>query len=810
MDGPTPMLKQYFEIKQQNPDAILFFRMGDFYEMFGSDAIEASKLLGIALTARGKGTANEIAMCGVPHHASENYIVKLTRAGKKVALCEQITPPWKGIVERKVTHIITPGTTLSSQILDEKSNNYITAVHEKNGTFGFAIADIGTGEFQINQLADTRLLKEIIFRLAPKEIIGISQVLEQLNTIHVHLKNTLCTAFDPGFNFNPHSLFTKHFGVAHMRGFGIENMHEGVYAGGILFAYLKETQKTGLAHINSIKRYHYENFMLLDEATIRNLELLATMYEHTREGSVLNTIDYTKTAMGGRMLKHWLLHPLLSKEQIENRLDGVQFLKKHGDLRALQNSLGAIADIERILGKIGLERAHARDLLHLKYSLQAIVHLKTLLKNASNSETLPPALERIRTNLHEHNEVIDLIEKAIHEDPPIDLTQGNIIKDSYNQELDSLRDISRNAKEWLQKFAIREIGRTKIASLKVRFNKVFGYYIEISKANLAHVPNDYMRKQTLVNAERFITPELKEFEDTILNAEETMCSLEYSLFLEVRQTIAAHIQEIQKTARALAQLDVLAAFSALAAQNGYVKPEINERGKIEIEQGRHPVIEKLQKEAYIANNASIDNEIQQIILLTGPNMSGKSSYLRQIALITLLAHIGCFVPAKKANIGVVDRIFTRVGAEDNITRGQSTFMIEMLETAHILNNASAQSLIIIDELGRGTSTYDGLSIAWAVLAYLHDTVGAKTLFATHYHELIEVVEKMERAKNYSIAVAEHEGNVIFLHQVQEGGTPQSYGIEVAKLAGIPPPVIAKSQEILHKLEESHTGQLKIF
>ncbi|KKT34861.1 MAG: mismatch repair protein MutS protein [Parcubacteria group bacterium GW2011_GWA2_44_12] len=804
------MLKQYFEIKQQNPDAILFFRMGDFYEMFGSDAIEASKLLGIALTARGKGTANEIAMCGVPHHASENYIVKLTRAGKKVALCEQITPPWKGIVERKVTHIITPGTTLSSQILDEKSNNYIVAVHEKNGTFGFAIADIGTGEFQINQLADTRLLKEIIFRLAPKEIIGISQVLEQLNTIHVHLKNTLCTAFDPGFNFNPHSLFTKHFGVAHMRGFGIENMHEGVYAGGILFAYLKETQKTGLAHINSIKRYHYENFMLLDEATIRNLELLATMYEHTREGSVLNTIDYTKTAMGGRMLKHWLLHPLLSKEQIENRLDGVQFLKKHGDLRALQNSLGAIADIERILGKIGLERAHARDLLHLKYSLQAIVHLKTLLKNASNSETLPPALERIRTNLHEHNEVIDLIEKAIHEDPPIDLTQGNIIKDSYNQELDSLRDISRNAKEWLQKFAIREIGRTKIASLKVRFNKVFGYYIEISKANLAHVPNDYMRKQTLVNAERFITPELKEFEDTILNAEETMCSLEYSLFLEVRQTIAAHIQEIQKTARALAQLDVLAAFSALAAQNGYVKPEINERGKIEIEQGRHPVIEKLQKEAYIANNASIDNEIQQIILLTGPNMSGKSSYLRQIALITLLAHIGCFVPAKKANIGVVDRIFTRVGAEDNITRGQSTFMIEMLETAHILNNASAQSLIIIDELGRGTSTYDGLSIAWAVLAYLHDTVGAKTLFATHYHELIEVVEKMERAKNYSIAVAEHEGNVIFLHQVQEGGTPQSYGIEVAKLAGIPPPVIAKSQEILHKLEESHTGQLKIF
>jgi len=810
MDGPTPMLKQYFEIKQQNPDAILFFRMGDFYEMFGSDAIEASKLLGIALTARGKGTANEIAMCGVPHHASENYIVKLTRAGKKVALCEQITPPWKGIVERKVTHIITPGTTLSSQILDEKSNNYIVAVHEKNGTFGFAIADIGTGEFQINQLADTRLLKEIIFRLAPKEIIGISQVLEQLNTIHVHLKNTLCTAFDPGFNFNPHSLFTKHFGVAHMRGFGIENMHEGVYAGGILFAYLKETQKTGLAHINSIKRYHYENFMLLDEATIRNLELLATMYEHTREGSVLNTIDYTKTAMGGRMLKHWLLHPLLSKEQIENRLDGVQFLKKHGDLRALQNSLGAIADIERILGKIGLERAHARDLLHLKYSLQAIVHLKTLLKNASNSETLPPALERIRTNLHEHNEVIDLIEKAIHEDPPIDLTQGNIIKDSYNQELDSLRDISRNAKEWLQKFAIREIGRTKIASLKVRFNKVFGYYIEISKANLAHVPNDYMRKQTLVNAERFITPELKEFEDTILNAEETMCSLEYSLFLEVRQTIAAHIQEIQKTARALAQLDVLAAFSALAAQNGYVKPEINERGKIEIEQGRHPVIEKLQKEAYIANNASIDNEIQQIILLTGPNMSGKSSYLRQIALITLLAHIGCFVPAKKANIGVVDRIFTRVGAEDNITRGQSTFMIEMLETAHILNNASAQSLIIIDELGRGTSTYDGLSIAWAVLAYLHDTVGAKTLFATHYHELIEVVEKMERAKNYSIAVAEYEGNVIFLHQVQEGGTPQSYGIEVAKLAGIPPPVIAKSQEILHKLEESHTGQLKIF
>ncbi len=810
MDGPTPMLKQYFEIKQQNPDAILFFRMGDFYEMFGNDAVEASKLLGIALTARGKGTPNEIAMCGVPHHASENYIVKLTRAGKKVALCEQITPPGKGLVERKVTHIITPGTTLSSQILDEKSNNYVIAVHEKNGTFGFAIADSGTGEFQLNQTTSIHLLKEIIFRISPREIIGTPQVLQELNTLHVHPKNTLCTAFDPGFNFNPHNLLTKHLEVAHLHGFGIENTHEGVYAGGMLFAYLKETQKTELAHINSIKRYRYENFMLLDEATIRNLELLQSMYEYTREGSLLHTIDYTKTAMGGRMLKTWLLHPLLSKEQIENRLNVVQFLKKHSDMRALQNSLSTIADIERILGKIALERAHARDLLHLKYSLHAIGEVKTLLKDTHSGETLPHVLEEIHTDLHEHKDLAGLIDKAIHEEPQIELTQGGIIKDGYNQELDSLRDVSRNAKDWLQKLATREIERTKIASLKVRFNKIFGYYIEISKANLAHVPNDYIRKQTLVNAERFITPELKEFEDKILNAEEKICSLEYSLFLEVRQKISAHIQEIQKTARALAQLDVLAAFSALAAHNGYVKPEINERGRIEIEQGRHPVIEKIQKEAYIANDASIDNELQQIILLTGPNMSGKSSYLRQIALITLLAHIGCFVPAKKANIGVVDRIFTRVGASDNLTRGQSTFMIEMLETAHILNNASAQSLIIIDELGRGTSTYDGLSIAWAVLVYLHDTIGAKTLFATHYHELIEVVEKMERAKNYSVAVAEHEGNVIFLHQVQKGGTPQSYGIEVAKLAGIPGPVISKSQEILHRLEESHSGQLRIF
>jgi DNA mismatch repair protein MutS len=534
------------------------------------------------------------------------------------------------------------------------------------------------------------------------------------------------------------------------------------------------------------------------------------MYEYSREGSLLHTIDYTKTAMGGRMLKHWLLHPLLSKEHIENRLDGVHYIKKIIDIRALQNSLGTIADIERILGKIGLERAHARDLLHLKYSLQAIGEVKTLLKDTHNGETLPHALEEIYTNLHEHKDLAGLIDKAIHEEPQTELTQGGIIKDGYNEELDSLRDISRNAKDWLQRLAAREIERTGIASLKVRFNKVFGYYIEISNANLGHVPNDYLRKQTLVNAERFITPELKEFEDKILNAEEKMCALEYSLFLEVRRTLSAHIQEIQKTARSLAKLDVLAAFAALAAHNGYVKPDINERGKIEIEQGRHPVIEKLQKEAYIANNAYIDNELQQIILLTGPNMSGKSSYLRQIGLITLMAHIGSFVPAKKANIGVVDRIFTRVGASDNVTRGQSTFMIEMLETAHILNNASAQSLIIIDELGRGTSTYDGLSIAWAVLAYLHDTIGAKTLFATHYHELIEVVEKMERAKNYSVAVAEHEGNVIFLHQVQEGGTPQSYGIEVAKLAGIPAQVIAKSQEILHRLEESHTGQLRIF
>ena len=804
MAGPTtPMLKQYWEIKNRHSQAILFFRMGDFYEMFGDDAIEASKILGIALTARNKGTPNETPMCGIPYHSAENYIVKITKAGKKVAICEQMTPPGKGLVERKVIRIITPGTTLNENVLDQKSHNFIASIYIEKNTFGFAVSDVSTGTFEINETDDKSLLKSLLFRLSPTEIVTHESFLDDINKLAP--SGTIINTHKTPFGFAAHSALEKHLEVTSLNGFGIEDLAIGILAGGFLFDYIKETQKTDLSHIKTLKRYHFNDYMLLDETAIRNLELLFTMHNGFKEGSLINIIDETKTAMAGRMLKQWLLHPLLSKHEIKERLDAVEFAIKELDREEITKALSNIADIERIVGKIGLERANARDLSHLKQSLFKIKEIKNLLPEIS-----VPFLEDVYKNLSDHGELIEKLETSIHDEPPIEITEGGIIKDGYSRELDSLREIASGGKDWINKLAVQEIARTGINSLKIRFNKVFGYYIEISKSNLGLVPADYIRKQTLVNAERFITPELKEYEEKVLGAEEKIYSLEYELFLKIRRETASHIPEIQKTAIALSKLDVITGFAELAIKNNYIKPQINDSGKIEIKQGRHPVIEKMLKdEQYIPNDAYLDNNNYQIILLTGPNMSGKSSYLRQVALITLLAQIGCFVPAENADISIVDRIFTRVGASDNLARGQSTFMVEMQEASNILHNASAKSLIILDELGRGTSTYDGLSIAWAILDNLHHEVGAKTLFATHYHELIEVVESLPKAQNFSVAVAEHKGSIVFLHQVQKGGTPESYGIEVAKLAGLPKSVISKSQEILKKLEEEHTGQMKL-
>lgn len=808
MPQTTPMLEQYKRIKRQSGDAILFFRLGDFYEMFGEDALAAHKILGITLTARGKNTEHETPMCGVPYHAAERYIARLTRAGKKVALCEQTTPPGKGIVERSIIRIVTPGTTIDTHILEDKTPHYIVAAVEHKGTYGFCIADISTGVFEVTEVADEARLRNVLSRIAPREIITPKETLLMIQPLAA---NTVAFVHPhtPAFGFDARAVLLNHFRVRTLHGFGIEQLPRAQHAAGLLLDYLKETQKAALSHVCAIRQYAHEEYMALDPSSMRNLELLSTLYDGSREGSLLHTIDCTKTAMGGRLLRQWLLHPLLSRERIQLRLDAVSWLMEYADREELQKILGEIADIERLLGKIGLERVNARDMLALKKSLVHVVELKVAL--GQRLAPFPPLVQTIRDELQEHQGIIVLLERAVADEPPFEITEGGIIKEGYNAELDSLREIARGGKEWIAQFAASEIQRTGIQSLKVKFNNVFGYYIEVSKANLKYVPPEYVRKQTMVNAERFTTPDLQEFEEKILRAEEKMKELEYRLFLELRAQVAAHIPTLQKTAQAVAAIDVLTAYAALAHTRRYVKPRINEEGVIAIKQGRHPVIETLlQGEQYIPNDVYIDQEREQVLLITGPNMSGKSSYLRQTALITLLAQIGSYVPAEEANICIVDRIFTRVGAADNVARGQSTFMVEMQETAVILHNATARSLIIIDELGRGTSTYDGLSIAWAVVRYIHDRLGAKTMFATHYHELIDMVGALARGKNYSIAVTEHEGRVVFLHHVEEGGTPDSYGIEVAQLAGIPPQVIAESKRVLEQLESgrgSASGKL---
>src|SRR3989339_238126 len=806
MAEPTPMLKQYHKIKQQYSDAIIFFRLGDFYEMFGPDAVISSKILGITLTARYKGLPNEIPMCGIPHHAAEQYLVKLTKAGHKVAICDQVSPAGLGLVERKIIRIVTPGTTLNSGFLEEKINNYVAALFKKGAIWGLSLADVGTGEFQTNETADMELLKSALFRLNPSEIITLPQNSTIIKDLDDAIREAVIHTHQPNLGFNAYKSLTEHFQVKNLHGFGLEKMAIATEAAAILLDYLKDTQKTPLAHFNRLQQYNFADCLIMDESAIRNLELLATRHDNSRDGSLLGIIDDTKTAMGGRLLRTWLLNPLLDAKQIAARWLAVAFLRESVNIAPLQQYLNKITDIERVLGKIGLERANGRDLLGLRESIKNIQEVKKMIPK----EASPTLIRQIIDSLNDHASLINLLDRGLAQEPPIEITEGNIIKDGFNGELDELRSLTRDGRDWIKNLTAREIKRTGISSLKIKYNSVFGYYIEVSHANSANVPADYIRKQTLVNAERFITPELKEFEEKILTAEEKIKTLEYNLFLALRQEVATHIPALQKTAAATAALDVLTAFAKIARQNNYVQPVINEHGKIIIKAGRHPVIEKLLADkSYIPNDVYLDNDGPQIILLTGPNMSGKSSYLRQVALITLLAQIGSFVPAQSAKIAIVDRIFTRVGAADNVSRGQSTFMVEMQETANILHNATNRSLIILDELGRGTSTYDGLAIAWAVLEYLHDVIGAKTLFATHYHELIEVATKLPKAKNMSIAVTQHQGQVIFLYQIQEGGTSDSYGIEVARLAGLPRELITNSKKILSSLEDAHSGQLRL-
>lgn len=800
------MLRQYQEIKKNHADAILFFRLGDFYEMFGPDALEASKILNITLTARSKGTDNEIPMCGIPYHAAEGYIAKLTKQGKKVAICEQLSDPaLPGIVKRDVIRIVTPGTTLDNNILENKQNNYLVSIFRQGNIWGLSLVDLTTGEFKLTEISNKEILKNEIFRINPAEIILTPGLLKS-GEVADFIKDFNYNTFLPPTFTTPENLLIDHFHVRSLEGFGIANYKVGIEAAANLLAYLKETQKTTLEHINHLALYNFSEYMVLDEATLRNLEILKTIQEGNFENSLLSIIDKTQTAMAGRLLRQWLLHPLLCAEKINQRLEAVAEFTANSEWRnGISLQLKEISDIERLLGRIGCQRANARDLIALKNSLEIIPYIKKILKLVQ-SDLLKELIEA----LDNHQEVIDIINQTIKDDPAISLQDGDIIRAGYNQELDELRQIVSGGKDWIKNLQAQEIKRTGISSLKVRFNKIFGYYIEVSNANLSSVPANYTRKQTLVNGERFITPELKEYEEKVLGAEDKIKNLEYKLFLEIREKISRHILAMQKTALALAQIDVLLSFANLALLNNYCRPQIREDNQIIIKNGRHPVIEIILNNQYIPNDVVLNSEDHLIILLTGPNMSGKSSFLRQVALIVLLAQIGSFVSAEEASIGIVDRIFTRVGATDNLAAGCSTFMMEMQEAANIINNATSKSLIILDELGRGTSTYDGVSIAWAVLEYLHNKIKAKTLFATHYHELIQAAEGLPNAQNYSVAVKENENEgVVFLRKVVKGGIDKSYGVEVAKLAGLPKDLIFRAMTILSQLENENNNFRKM-
>lgn len=780
------MLAQYFEIKEKHKDAVLFFHLGDFYEMFGDDAVETSRLLDLTLTARGKGTENEIPMCGIPVHASAQYLAKLTKAGKRVAICDQVTAPdGKGLVKREVTRIITPGTTFDDTVLDGKQASVLCAVVKGEVSFGLASVDVTTGHFSVTECESIDALQDELARVQPSEIIA-QDLLEE--------ERALCRRFAFVNVFalasweKPLTVLEKQFGVLGGQAFGLS---EGpmLSAAANALSYLQETQKSTMGHIKHIVREQADGHVLLDESTIRNLELF---------DQFVPAIDKTVTSMGGRLLRSWVARPLAEPGLIEERLQAVQSLFADPVAReTIREGLSSMCDVERLVGKVGTKRENPRDLYNLRLALELVPSLVERLHPVLTGSVY---MQMIASEIDSHPDLVKDIAQTLNDDPPVLMQEGGFIRAGVSKELDELRGLSSSGKEWISQLQEDERKKTGINSLKVKYNSVFGYYIEISKANLASVPENYIRKQTLVNAERYITPELKEYEEKVLGAQEKIIRLEYELFEQLRQRAFEHVQDLQLTARALAQLDVVSALAQLAIERRYVRPQIVDGGVLSITDGRHPVIETLLEKAYVPNSLEMDEETR-FLLLTGPNMSGKSSFLRQTALIVLMGQIGSFVPASKMEWTVVDRIFTRVGASDQMAQGRSTFMVEMQEAAYILNNATERSLIIFDELGRGTSTYDGLSLAWAMTEHVHDVIKAKTLFATHYHELIEIVDRLKAAENYSVAVAEQDGRVIFLHSVQKGGINRSYGIDVAKIAGLPHGVLLRAKDILSKLEQ---------
>lgn len=808
----TPMMRKYLETKQEYKDCILFYRLGDFYEMFFDDAITVSKELEITLTGKSCGLEERAPMCGVPYHAVEGYLNKLVSRGYKVAICEQVEDPKlaKGLVKREVTRIVTPGTNLDTYALDETKNNYIMCIVYVDNRYGISVADVTTGDYFVTEIDSERKLLDEISKFMPSEIICneaffMSNI--DLEDLRHRLGITIYSldAWYFGDDLAQQTLL-DHFHVSNLQGLGLADYDCGVIAAGTLLKYLYETQKTSLSHMTTIEPYSTGKFMVIDSSTRRNLELVETLREKQKRGSLLWVLDKTKTAMGARTLRSYIEQPLIDKAEIEKRLDAVEQINANMITREeLREYLNPIYDLERLISRVVYQTANPRDLIAFKTSLKMLPPIKALLQDFSCE-----LIKNIDGDLDPLTDLCELIEQSIEDDPPVSVREGGMIKSGYNEEIDRLRSAKTEGKSWLTKLEEEEREKTGIKNLRIKFNKVFGYYLEVTNSYKNMVPDYYTRKQTLTNAERYITPELKELEDTILGAEDKLTALEYDIFCQIRNRIADQVVRIQHTAKAVAGIDVFASLALVAEQNGYVRPKINEKGILDIKDGRHPVVEKMMNnDMFIANDTYLDNKNNRISIITGPNMAGKSTYMRQNALIVLMAQIGSFVPAQSANVGIVDRIFTRVGASDDLASGQSTFMVEMNEVANILRNATSSSLLILDEIGRGTSTIDGLSIAWAVVEYISNPkiLGAKTLFATHYHELTELEGKLSNVNNYCIAVKEKGDDIVFLRKIVPGGADRSYGIQVAKLAGVPDAVIDRAKAICEELESANMANL---
>lgn len=800
----SPMMVHYCQTKCAYKDSILFYRLGDFYEMFFEDAKTVSRELELTLTGKDCGLSERAPMCGIPYHAAETYINRLIDKGYKVAICEQVEDPKtaKGIVKREVTRVVTPGTNLNMQELDEGKNNYLMAIVCVGDHFGVSTADITTGDCYVTEIDEERKLWDEINKFLPAEIICNDAFLvsgvdvdDLRNRLHISVFALESWYF--GDDLCKQTLL-EHFKISSLEGLGLADYDSGVIAAGSLFRYLLDTQKNTMEHMNKIIPYTTERYMVIDSSSRRNLELVETLREKQKRGSLLWVLDKTKTAMGARMLRSFVEQPLIDADAINERLDAVTELNMQAMLREeIREYLNPVYDLERLVSRISYRSANPRDLLAFKMSLEMIPHIKNLLANFTS-----PLLVRINEQMDGLEDLYTLLEASITEDPPLAVKEGGIIREGYNEQVDTYRNSKTQGKSWLAQLEAEEKEKTGIRNLKIKYNKVFGYYLEVTNSFKNLVPEYYTRKQTLTNAERYITPKLKELEDMILGAEDKLFALEYDLFCQVREELAAQIPRIQETAKAIAQLDVYASLSVVAQRNNYVRPTVNTKGVIDIKNGRHPVVEKMiNNDMFIANDTYLDNGSKRVSVITGPNMAGKSTYMRQTALIVLMAQIGSFVPAEKAKIGVVDRIFTRVGASDDLASGQSTFMVEMTEVANILRNATAKSLLILDEIGRGTSTFDGLSIAWAVIEHISNTklLGAKTLFATHYHELTELEGKIPGVNNYCIAVKERGDDIVFLRKIVKGGADKSYGIQVAKIAGVPDSVLDRAKELVDEL-----------